>query len=45
MELVLTYLKIDLLKETESQTGTIRGNIGKSSKFKLKSVDHTAFLQ
>ena len=39
-ELVLTTLNMDLLKET----GLVRGNVGKSSKFKLKSVEHTAFL-
>ena len=31
-------------KETELRTGTILGNVGKSSRFKLKSVEHTAFL-
>ena len=43
-EVVLTTLIMDLLKETELRTGTILGNVGKSSKFKLKSVEHTAFL-
>ena len=43
-ELVLTTLNMDLLKETGLRTGTVRGNVGKSSKFKLKSVEHTAFL-
>ena len=43
-ELVLTTLKMDLLKEMELRTGAIGGNVGKSSKFKLKSVEHTAFL-
>ena len=42
-ELVLTTLIMDLLKETELRTGTILGNVGKSSRFKLKSVEHTAF--
>ena len=43
-ELVVTTLNMDLLKETGVQTGTVRGTVGKSSKFKLKSVEHTAFL-
>ena len=43
-ELVLTTLNMDLLKETGLRTGTVRGNVGKSSKFKLKSVEHTVFL-
>ena len=43
-ELVLTTLIMDLLKETELRTDTIRGNVEKSSKFKLKSLEHTAFL-
>ena len=44
MELVLTTLIMDLLKETELRTGTILGNVGKSSRSQLKSVEHTAFL-
>ena len=44
MELVLTTLIIDLLKAKELQTGTIQGNVGKSSKFKPKFLEHTAFL-
>ena len=44
MELVLTTLKMDLLKQTDLRTDTIRSNVGKSSKFELKSVVHTAFL-
>ena len=44
MELALTTLKMDLLKETELRTGTVRGNAEKSSKFKLKSVEHAAFF-
>ena len=44
-KLVSTTLKVDLLKETELRTGKIRGNMGKSSKFKFKFVDHTAFIQ
>ena len=43
-ELVLTTLIMDLLKETELRTGTILGNVGKTSRFKLKSVEQTAFL-
>ena len=43
-ELVLTTLNMDLLKEKELRTGTIQGNVGKSSKFKLKFLEHTAFL-
>ena len=43
-ELVLTTLIMDLLKETELWTGTILGNVEISSRFKLKSVEHTAFL-
>ena len=43
-ELVLTTLIMDLLKEIELRTGTIWGNWGKSYKFKLKSVEHTAFV-
>ena len=43
-ELVLTTLNMDLLKETGLRTGTVRSNVGKSSKFKLKSVERTAFL-
>ena len=43
-ELVLTILKMHLLKETELRTGTVRGNVGKSFKVKLKSMKHTAFL-
>ena len=39
-----TTLKMDLLKETGLQTGTVQGNVEKSSKFKLKTVEHTAFL-
>ena len=35
---------MDLLKETELRTGTIIGNVGKSSKFKLKSVEHAVLL-
>ena len=31
-ELVLTTLNIDLLKETGLRTGTVQGNVGKSSK-------------
>ena len=42
-ELVLTTLNIDLLKETGSRTGTVRGNVGKFSKFKLKSA-HCIFV-
>ena len=41
---VLTNLNTDLLKETGLRTGTVRGNVGKYSKFKLKSVEHTEFL-
>ena len=37
-------LIMGLLKQTELRTGKIRGNWGKSSKFKLKSVEHTALL-
>ena len=37
MELVLTTLKMDLLKKTGLQTGTVQSNVEKSSKFKLKS--------
>ena len=44
MELALTTLTMDLLKETELRTGTVRGNAEKSSKFKLKSVEHAAFF-
>ena len=44
MELVLTTLKMDLLKQTDLRTDTIRRNVGKSSKFELKSVVHAAFL-
>ena len=43
-ELILTTLITDLLKETELRTGTILGNVRKSSKFKLKSVEHTTFF-
>ena len=43
-ELVLTTLNMDLLKQTGLRTGTVRSNVGKSSEFKLKSVEHTAFL-
>ena len=43
-ELVLTTLIMDLLKETELRTGTILGNVVKSSKIELKSVEHTVFL-
>ena len=32
-ELVLTTLKIDLLKEAGLQTGTVQDNVAKSSKF------------
>ena len=43
-EVVLAALKMDLLKETELRLGTIRGNVRKSFRFKLKSVEHTTFL-
>ena len=43
-ELVPTTVKMDLLKETGLQTGAVWGNVGKSSKFKLNYVEHTAFL-
>ena len=49
-ELVLTSLKIDLRKRTwsrwqaELRTGAIQGNVRKSSWFKLKSLEHTAFF-
>ena len=43
-ELVQTTLTMDLLKKAELWIGTIQGNVGKSSKFKLKYVEHTAFL-
>ena len=44
MQLVLTTLIMDLLKETELRAGTILGDVGKSSKLKLKSVKHIAFF-
>ena len=34
-----------LLKETELRAGTILGKVEESSKFKLKFVEHTAFLE
>ena len=43
-ELVLTALEMGLQKEGELRLGTIRGNVGQSSRFKLKCVEHTAFL-
>ena len=43
-ELLLTTLIMDLLKETELGTDKIRGNIWTFSKFKMKSLEHNAFL-
>ena len=34
----------EFTKETELRAGTILDNVGKSFKFKLKSVEHIAFL-
>ena len=34
-------LKMDLLKQTELRTGAMQDNVGKSSEFKLKSVEYT----
>ena len=41
----ITTLIMYLVKETELRTGAILGKEGKCSKFKLKSVEHPAFLQ
>ena len=34
-------LKMDLLKQTELRAGAMQDNVGKSSEFKLKSVEYT----
>ena len=43
-EPVPTTLKVDLPKREKLRTGTIQVIICKYSKFKLKSVEHAAFL-
>ena len=42
-DLALTTSKVDLVKETELRTGTIRGNVEKSFKYKFRSLEHTSF--
>ena len=42
--LIVLTQKMDLLEETKLRTGTMQENVGKSSKFKLKHVEHNALL-
>ena len=42
-DLALTTSKVDLLKEMELRTGTIRGNVEKSFKYRFRSSEHTSF--
>ena len=44
MELIQATLMMDLQQKMESRTGAIQDSVGKSFKFKLKSMEHTAFL-